>query len=209
MELDDDGSDIQSNMTSTVKAGAIGRAPVITVAPDAPFVSDVPNNIPTHVEIDDGAPSDHGSLNESLITDARGFASTAGSPSYGSHGIRTAIYKLTDPSGHTHLIRSELKVATLLDLLVEKMGNGVDAESIHMKFLDDEGDAIMITSNECLAEAAQLAQKSGNEVVKLTVTISKTKTSLMNDTKPLILAGVGAVIAIGAVALLALRPRSA
>jgi hypothetical protein len=55
MELDDDGSDIQSNMTSTVKAGAMGRAPVITVAPDAPFVSDVPNNIPTRVEIDDVA----------------------------------------------------------------------------------------------------------------------------------------------------------
>jgi PB1 domain len=147
-------------------------------------------------------------LNESLITDARGFASTAGSPSYGSHGIDSAVFKLTDPSGHTHRIRSELKVSTLLDLLVKKMGDGVDTESIRMKFLDDEGDAVMITSNECLAEAAQLAQKSGNEVVKLTVTIVKPKTP-MNDNKSLILAGVGAVIAIGAVALLALRPRSA
>jgi CBS domain-containing protein len=206
MEIDDDGSDTQSN---TVKAGAIDRAPVIKVAPNTPFVSDVPNNIPSHVEIDDGAPSDHGSLNESLITDTRGFASTAGSPSYASQCIRGTVFKLTDPSGHTHRIRSELRLSTLLGLLVKKMGEKVDPEYIRMKFVDDEGDAVMITSNECLTEAAQLAQKSGSEVVKLTVTVVKPKPSLTHDKSQLILGGVGAAIALGVVVLLALRPRSA
>jgi CBS domain-containing protein len=206
MEIDDDGSDTQSN---TVKAGAIDRAPVIKVAPDTPFIYNVPNNIPSHVEIDDGGPSDHGSLNESLITDTRGFASTAGSPSYASHCFRATVFKLTDPRGHTHRIRSELRLSTLFGLLVKKMGDKVDPEWIRVKFVDDEGDAVMITSDECLAEAAQLAQKSGSEVVKLTVTVVKPKPSPMDDKNQIILAGVGAVIAIGVVSLLALRPRSA
>jgi hypothetical protein len=102
-----------------------------------------------------------------------------------------------------------LKLSALLGLLAEKMRDKVDPEWIRMKFVDDEGDAVMITSDECLAEAAQLAQKSGSEVVKLTVTVVKPKSSPMDDKNQLILAGVGAVIAIGAIALLALRPRSA
>jgi len=195
MDIEDEGSE-----TQTTKAG---RAPVIQVAPDAPFVSTcVPNNIPTHVEIDEAA-SENASLNESLITDTRGF--TFPSSPYGSAAGPTVVFKLTDPSGHTHRIRSELNVSSLLGLLSKKMGGGVDIDSIHMKFVDDEGDAIMITSNDCLAEAAQLAQKSGNEVVKLSLTVVKPKLALMEDKKQLAIAGAAAAVAIGAIALFAIK----
>ena len=206
----DSAMDIEDDASGTQATGkANNGAPVIQVAPDTPFVSNLPSNIPTHVEIDDDARTDHGSLNESLITDTRGFTSTAESP-YGSHGpsIRSAVFKLTDPSGHTHRIRCELKVASLLQSLIKKMGNEVDAESVHMKFVDDEGDAIMITSNEDLAEAAQLAQKSGSDVVKLTVTIVKPKAKLNEDNKTLLIAAAGAVAAVGLIAILALKPKS-
>ena len=201
MDIEDDGSE-----TQTAKIGSSVRAPVIQVAPDTPFVSTArPNNIPACVEIDEAARSDNGSLNESLITDTRGFISTAGSP-YDSHNGRTVVFKLTDPSGHTHRIRSELDVTALLGLLVKKMGGEVDADSIHMKFVDDEGDAIMITSNDCLAEAAQLAQQSGSEVVKLSVTVIKP--NVLEDKKQLALVGAAAAVALGAIAaLVALRSR--
>jgi signal-transduction protein with cAMP-binding, CBS, and nucleotidyltransferase domain len=199
MDIEDDGSETQTAKIGTTSS----RAPVIQVAPDAPFVSTaVPNNIPLHVEIDE-ARSDHCSLNESLITDPKGFTSAA-SP-YGSNVGQTAIFKLTDPSGHTHRIRSELSVTSLLGLLVKKMGGRVDAESIHMKFVDDEGDAIMITSDDCLAEAAQLAQKSGSEVVKLSVTVVKPKLAIMEDKTQMAIAGAAAAVAVGAIALFAFK----
>jgi hypothetical protein len=116
-----------------------------------------------------------------------------------------AVFKLTDPNGHTHRIRSELSVSSLLGLLVKKMGNDVDIDSIHMKFVDDEGDAIMITSDECLVEAAQLAQKSGSEVVKLSLTVVKPKLALPEDKMQLAIAGAVAAVAVGAIALFALR----
>jgi CBS domain-containing protein len=197
MDIEDEGSE-----TQTAKVGSSSHGPVIQVAPDAPMVSrGMPNNIPSHVEIDDAA-SNSGSINESLITDTRGFA--APSP-YGSTTGPVAVFKLTDPSGHTHRIRSELSVSSLLGLLVKKMGNDVDIDSIHMKFVDDEGDAIMITSDECLVEAAQLAQKSGSEVVKLSLTVVKPKLALPEDKMQLAIAGAVAAVAVGAIALFALR----
>jgi CBS domain-containing protein len=196
MNIEDEGSE-----TQTTKVGSSNRDPVIQVAPDAPFVlSTVPNHIPTHVEIDEAA-SENGSINESLITDTRGFPASP----YGSAAGPMVVFKLTDPSGHTHRIRSELSVSTLLDLLVKKMGNSVDVDSIHMKFVDDEGDAIMITSDDCLAEAAQLAHKSGNEVVKLSVTVVKPKLALLEDKKQLAIAGAAAAVALGAVVFLVRR----
>jgi hypothetical protein len=85
------------------------------------------------------------------------------------------------------------------------MGDGVDIDSIHMKFVDDEGDAIMITSDDCLVEAAQLAHKSGSEVVKLSITVVKPKLTLPEDKTHLAIAGVAAAVAVGAIALYALR----
>ena len=77
---------------------------------------------------------------------------------------------------------------------------------IRFKFVDEEGDAVFISSDEDLLDAIRMSRKSqdsGNEVVKLSA--EEVEDNSMPDPMLLAAAGVGVAL-IGIVAMIMLRP---
>ena len=186
----------RSNRNPAVSAKAVNRDPVIMVAPDTPFMSSIPNNIPRTLEFTEG----HADYEEGNMS--RMESRFDGSFSGMSDTHHMEVFKIVDLTGNTHRIRSEVRLASLLEAFTEKL----KCKSAKFEFVDDEGDAIVVSSDADLAEAVHLAHKSGNKVVKLTV-------SEKSDTKsegldPMMLAAVGvAVAAIGVIAMVTFRPK--
>jgi signal-transduction protein with cAMP-binding, CBS, and nucleotidyltransferase domain len=125
-------------------------------------------------------------------------------PSVGEFSERGGVvFKVACPSGHTHRFRCEPKRKKLMEVLLPKIGGG-DADSFKIQFVDDEGDVVLITTDEDLVEAAELAHKSGNPIVKLTVQ-AKEKSPLEN---PVVLGAIGVGVAfVGILALALLKPK--
>jgi CBS domain-containing protein len=191
LDVDDDASDYQSTAKSDHQSVAksktsvpvVKKNPVITVAPNAPFVSPIapfPGNIPKTLEFTDD-------MDESTI----GNISEA----------RTMTIKVVDPSGSTHRLRSEMRVDKLKEALSEKIK--INTNNLQFKFVDDEGDVVVITSDEDLAEAVNLSQDSaGKQVIKL---IAEEVSSGLDS---MALAAIGAAVAfIGVAAMIAFRPK--
>jgi CBS domain-containing protein len=183
----------------------VKKDPVITVSRDAPFVtSPLPNNIPMTLEFEEGQ-FEEGQFDESGISLNDTFRmESKGDASYISEA-HTMTWKVVDPSGHTHRFRAEARLERLHAAFGEKAKLG--KKKILFKFVDDEGDAIVITSDEDLAEATNLSRlsghRSGNQTVKLTAEEIEDSSGL--DT--MVLAGIGAAVAvIGIAAMLLLRP---
>jgi hypothetical protein len=182
LDVDDDASDYQSTAKSK-KSVPVVKQPVITVAPDAPFVSPMiafPGNIPKTLEFTED-------MDESTI----GNISEA----------QTLTIKIVDPSGSTHRLRSEMSVDKLKESLSQKIK--IKTKNLQFKFVDDEGDVIVITSDEDLAECVNLSQGSaGKQVIKLTA--EEVSSGLDSTT----LAAIGAAVAfIGVAAMVAFRPK--
>jgi len=128
------------------------------------------------------------------------------------------IFKVTDPSGHTHRIRCVPSRQKLLDTLLPKLGNGNDDASLwSIHYFDDEGDEVLVTSDECLLEAAELAKSKtttngkNNPIVKLTVARSSStakKKNLLEDPSMIQLAtAIGSGVAVVALIGLAVTLR--
>jgi CBS domain-containing protein len=189
--VDDSVTESQSGKSRSAYAASVSVSKkkdlVIKVAENAPMVmSPLPSNIPTTLEFaEDYRPDFDGDL--TLLSDTR---------SYGQ-----LQFKIVDPSGHTHRVRSENKLSSLLDSFAEKVK--VSKKNIQFKFVDDEGDAILITSDDDLIEAIKLTRSHGGSsrnLVKLTAIES---TAAVDAT---ILAGVAAGVAVlGLVALTLLK----
>ena len=115
------------------------------------------------------------------------------------------VFKVTDPSGRTHRIRCAPRRKKLLDALLPKLSRDADPTKLTIQFTDDEGDAVLITNDEDLIEATDLAIKAGNQVVKLTVSVTREANPMAN---PTILGALGVGALALAVGLMTLgRPR--
>jgi predicted nuclease of predicted toxin-antitoxin system len=157
------------------------RAAVASTAEDPVFAS-MPDNIPRTVEID---VAEH-------------------SFDYSERG---SVFKVVDQNGNTHRIRADSKLESLFEALLPKLGKTVGPDDVTIHFVDDEGDAVLITTDDDLAEAVNLARGSGNQIVKLTVSLKKKGIDVVAS--PAVLAAIGAII-VGVVALgamIALKPR--
>lgn len=197
MEIDDDlslnPSGSQSLSKKMPRSILSQRDQAITVTKDSPFVTPRgPNNIPTTLEFNEGNHFDEGSLNDTFLTD-----------------MQMVTFKVVDMSGHTHRLKADTKISSLQKAFAKKIG-AKDPYLIRFKFFDDEGDAILVTTDDDLLEAVKLSRVSasssrgGNPVVKL----SATDTSEPPGLDPMILAGVGTIVAvIGIAAMLMMRPR--
>jgi len=170
------------------------KSQVITVSKDAPFVSPRgKSNIPTTLEFNDANNFDEGSLNDTFLTE-----------------MHMATFKVVDASGHTHRIKAETKIASLRKAFAVKIG-AKDPDLLRFKFVDDEGDAILVTTDDDLLEAVKLSRASAGSsrgesaVVKLTATEISEQTSL----DPILLAAGAAVglAVVGIVAMIMTRPR--
>jgi hypothetical protein len=207
LEIDDEASAYYSAAQSTPVARSTPRPapsrvappqsdPVITVPKDGPFVtpSKLPGNVPITLEFEEGNGFDEGtlSLNDTFHSD-----------------FHTVTFKVIDFLGHTHRLKSELKMENLQTAFAEKVP-GTNKKRLRFKFVDDDGDAVMITSDDDLLEAVKAFRASSNTtkgglpVVKLSAIEIEEK----NEIDPMILAGVGAAVAFaGIAAMVALRPR--
>jgi hypothetical protein len=89
--------------------------------------------------------------------------------------------------------------------MVEMIGSIVTASNVQLKFIDDEGDEIIVTSDNCLKEAVSVSKKSGSEAVRLILTTERGKeASIINDKKILLVAGIAAM---AFVVVLAFKPK--
>jgi len=177
----DSAIDIDESISSELQDSVAPLVtPLVDLINDQHFTSN--SSVPRNIEV--------GTRNDSLVNSADYLEQ------------RSVVFKVTDPSGNTHRFRCVPRRQNLFVTLLSKIGE--DVSSFEIKFVDDEGDAVLITSDEDLMEATELAQKAGSPVVKLT--ISKAAENPLGD--PIILGAIGAgCVTILLVLTLLLRPR--
>jgi len=190
----------QDDMSSVYSAGEASqkRPPVM--------VTSHPNNIPLHVNVnvDNGQSGDQDSIGETL-TYHNPISSAVGSPK----PVRLAefgdlvAYKIVDGDGHTYVIRAGKTVDSIAKALEGKVSN-LDPSTTVFKYFDDEGDEIIIKSDECVEEAVRSSVQAGNKNVKLSM---KKMSSSFNNNTVLLAGGAGLVAAIAIAVTVLLKPR--
>jgi myosin heavy subunit/signal-transduction protein with cAMP-binding, CBS, and nucleotidyltransferase domain len=191
IDLDDDASmSVASERQDNVGPMALVLSPYLSQGKKSPVImasneSASGNFVPRNIEI--GESSSFFDVGASVDFSERG-------------GV---VFKVTDPKGNTHRIRCEPRRKKLLDSLLPKIGKETDPDSLTIRFVDDEGDSVLITNDDDLVEAAELAHKAGNQIVKLTV-------SKMKEKSPLIMGAIGvSVVAMLGIVTIMLRPKKA
>jgi CBS domain-containing protein len=166
---------------SRISAPPRSKAPTIKVVPETPFVSSFPNNIPSTLEFEGKSMGDEDSFNGSTIDD-RGASKLLMSDdmSVGASmaGGGIAIFKVSDQSGRTHRVRCDLYAEELLEGVSKKLG--IALACLQLQFVDDEGDTVIITSDDDVEEAWSLARKAGAKVAKVTALTMKSKSPFAN-----------------------------
>ena len=214
LDMDDmsDSRSLCSRESASVGAG-VDRAtpmynqfkqdPVIHVM-NSSYASATLNNVPNQVVFQEG---DEGSLGDSLLD--RTLSYPVASPDRTARSPGDVAFKITDADGHNYLVRSDGIYSNLLKALVEKIDGDIKDTSIKLKFIDDEGDAINVNSDDDLTEAIVTARTNGNQGVKLMLTILKEETTTIAvDTKTLAMVGGGVALALAIGALAFLKPRN-
>ena len=151
----------------------------------------IPSNIPSTLEFHNGLNED---FDETTLNDT--YRMESGSFTSDGNAI---TFKIVDPDGHTHRIRSEIKILSLRKALDEKLKGRMYTKNLSLKFFDDEGDAIFISTDDDLAEAVSLARNAphGSKfVVKLVAEQDKVSS---DGFEPVLVVGIG--IAVGLIAL--------
>lgn len=153
--------------------------------PDA----ELPSHIPTTLEFEDG---DH------VISRSH----TNNDELSGSIDTMIGSFKISDPDGATHRVKCVCKVDELLSVAAEKVG--INRHCLRLRYIDEDGDFVDITTDDDVVEAWHAAKKTGVQIAKLTAqAVSKRDDEL----PPVVILGVGLAV-IGAAAFLLLRPRS-
>ena len=84
-------------------------------------------------------------------------------------------------------------------MVAGKIGGGTDLSSLQIQFVDDEGDIVLVTTDEDLGEAVSISKASGQKAVKIKVVFGKNGLSAMLE-DPVMLGIAGAVV-VGVVVL--------
>jgi CBS domain-containing protein len=192
---------MKTNTTATMsRKSSAGKSPY-----SLPYVTDLPPNIPSTLEFvdDDG----NGSFTGSTIGDERGVSKILSpedmSVSLGAQSSGTVAFKVSCPSGATHRIRCEPRIEDLVDSILSKIN--IPRSRVRIEYDDDEGDTVIVTSDDDVKEAWKLARKAGSKLAKLKVVAAEKK----SNTSTALLAGGGltAVTILGALAMVLMKPR--
>ena len=202
MEIDDGGTIMQQPSVIepsvrgapaiTAAAAVVKKDPVIRVGQDSNFGANIPANIPVTVEFGDDALS----MNDSFINSRSGFADRSTDQFDGADAV---IFKVTDPNSNIHRVRCVPRLSTLCKMVAGKIGGGTDPSSLQIQFVDDEGDIVLVTTDEDLGEAVSISKASGQKAVKIKVVFGKNGLSAMLE-DPVMLGIAGAVV-VGVVVL--------
>jgi hypothetical protein len=147
----------------------------------------LPGNIPTTLEFTE---DDHHDLDGdiTLLSDTRTSSSTP-----------VLQFKVVDPSGHTHRVKSDSKLSSLLDAFAEKVK--INKKCIQFKFVDDEGDTILITSDDDLVDAIKLSRSAGGASAKALVKLTAVEIPGSVDNSIVYAGAAAAVAMVGFVAM--------
>jgi len=179
------------------------QEPVIHVM-NSPYASAVLNNVPNHVVFQEG---EQESLGDSLLDRTLSYP-VASTPDRPPRVSGNQIFKIIDAEGHKYLVRSDAVYKNLLNSVAEKIDGITDKNTIRLKFIDEEGDAINVNDNDCLEEAIDTARRNGDKGVKLMLSIHKNKGKSSDlDTSKLAMIGGGIALVLGASVIALLRPR--
>jgi signal-transduction protein with cAMP-binding, CBS, and nucleotidyltransferase domain len=193
MDLDDESvtlSTSKSRITASIPARKTEP-----VEPRALFVDPlVPGNIPTTLEFQG---------DENDVYDAKDVS--RGTQDCSVSGLSEgpiAIFKVTDPNGNTHRIRTDVKLSILKDALASK--SEIPKNGFQLMFVDDEGDSVVISTDDDLADAVNISKASGAEIVKLSMALVKPKSNAID---PILIGAVVVGAVVGILVLVVLRPR--
>lgn len=199
----DDASDLLSSTLSIATPSGKKKMSAAKISKSAPLVtSAIPGNIPSTLEFQGGINED---FDEHTLNDTYRIENE----SCVSDG-NVIVFKVVDHNSHTHRLRSEVKIFNLRNAFAQKARIGARANSLCFKFLDEDGDAILISTDEDLAEAVAIARGANSSpgstfVVKLSV---EEGNSFSGEVDPMILAGLGITVvslALGAMMLMTRR----
>jgi hypothetical protein len=85
------------------------------------------------------------------------------------HG-NSFVFKITDPIGQTHRIKtSSVNFDVFVEAIAEKMESAM--ECLCVRYTDDDGDEITISSTQALQEAVEFARGAGLTALKLSTVI--------------------------------------
>jgi CBS domain-containing protein len=150
------GSTIESSATISVGASvAKSLCGAIKVSRDSPIVLSshhIPRTVPSTLEFQEGVNDefDETTLNDTCRMESGSFFSDG----------NNVLFKIVDPDGHTHRLYSVTKILCLRELFDEKLAGRMNGKLLSLKFYDEEGDAILISTDDDLVEAVALARRS-------------------------------------------------
>ena len=147
----------EDDVSSVFSADAddTGKRPLV-------MVRSHPNNIPSHVNVGEET-GENFSVGESLTQG--NLASTMGSPTKSSR-LDLVAYKIVDSDGNTYVIRAGKTIQSIVKALEGKVSDFEPSTTI-FKYEDEDGDEILVKSDECVEEAARASSTAGNKNVKL------------------------------------------
>ena len=223
MDMDDlsDQASIQSSVHSShmpmpvfqEKVNEHQQQPVIHVNPNSPYATAQLNNVPNHVVINNSH-DDGNSIGDSLLDRTLSYpaehqnnTSVASPERTTTRSMSETVFKIVDGEGHTYIVRNDGNYNTFLKTLSSKVQKELNPKDIQLKYIDEEGDEILISSDDCLTEAAATAQKKGAKNVKLTLTMSANASSSALDNKTLAFAGAGVAAVVGIVAMAMMKKK--
>jgi len=224
MDVADDGSETNSvssfdfskklarvkNVTAVKKVETIVK---VALPPKLDPINSRDMNVPFHVSVPDDGLND--TFDGSFIEEMQSFSRNQIRPGFNdgmssvamSNAESQVLFKVIDSSGNTYRIRCDCNYERLLASISNKMSE-IEPGAIEVKFIDDEGDAILIRDDECLSEAVTSSKESGAQATKLSVSRKKSeKTSADSNDNILIMAGAGVVLLVGLFAMIALKPK--
>ncbi|KAL9188488.1 hypothetical protein ACHAXT_006866 [Thalassiosira profunda] len=179
---------------------SVGSADVNQKRPPV-MVTSHPNNIPLHVAVN-ANPGDQDSIGESLTHNIA--TSAAGTPKRRALANGELVaFKVVDSAGQTFVIRAAKTVDSIVSALEGKVPN-LDPSATVFKYFDDEGDEILISSDECVEEAVRSSVQAGNKNVKLSM---KTSGGSMDNSKLLLAGGAGLAAAVAIAVTVLLKPK--
>jgi len=184
--------------------------PVIHVTPLSPYATAQLNKVPNQVEFTNGGEDSiaDSMLDRTLSYTADPNSNSVASPGRTSKSIGEIAFKVVDDEGQTYVIRNDGNYDNFIKALSLKLNKVIDPKMIQLKYIDEEGDSILISSDDCLGEALAVAHKKGAKTMKINLSIQgKGFSSVGTDSKMLAIAGGGVAVLIGIAAMIMMKAK--
>jgi CBS domain-containing protein len=163
----------------------------------SPMNKALPSGIPANLEFDK---MQNSLVSQRLLGD--------GDDGSGTIDLENPVFKVTDPAGKTYKVKcGDGRFSTLLDTVAAR--TLIPKSALQLQYTDDVDDVVTMTCDDDVAEAWNLAKKTGLRTAKLSAIACESKAKAAKDQQVMIVAAVAVAAALGGLALIMLRPKPA